>query len=350
MKFINLLARRSRASVRVLAIWIASALLIGLTAPVATATTTTLATAASSCSSTTLKQGARGSCVKELQTALNKAGHSAGSVDGSFGPKTRSAVIGFQKKHGLSVDGVVGPQTWGKLLFSKRAAPKPSPTECSKSTLRRGSKGSCVTELQNRLARASFAVGRYGPDGDFGGGTQAAVKEFQRQYKLAADGVVGPQTWGKLVANSTAPASRLSHLHEIKGWAGTNAIVDLTDRLAYVFRDGEPLKTITIRPGGNGVYKGVPYSKSTPTSNPSRPYMVFAKVADGYSNLYEADMPYFVVFTTNIGFHYSADFAATGYGTDGKRGSHGCVNVGNLMDARWLYENIPMGSRVVVQQ
>jgi N-acetyl-anhydromuramyl-L-alanine amidase AmpD len=55
-----------------------------------------------------------GSDVKLLQSKLNGAGASL-SADGSFGPKTLSAVKNFQQSHGLKVDGIVGPITWAKL-------------------------------------------------------------------------------------------------------------------------------------------------------------------------------------------------------------------------------------------
>lgn len=63
-----------------------------------------------------LKQGAKGSPVKKLQILLNGLGHNCGSVDGSFGPKTLSAVKAFQAACRLPVDGSVGPKTWAKLL------------------------------------------------------------------------------------------------------------------------------------------------------------------------------------------------------------------------------------------
>ena len=63
-----------------------------------------------------LKQGAKGSPVKKLQILLNGLGHNCGTVDGSFGPATLSAVKSFQKAVGITVDGSVGKITWGKLL------------------------------------------------------------------------------------------------------------------------------------------------------------------------------------------------------------------------------------------
>ena len=62
-----------------------------------------------------LKQGARGSEVKEVQTRLKKWGYYKGSVDGIFGAGTRAAVISFQKKNGLKADGIVGKATYKAL-------------------------------------------------------------------------------------------------------------------------------------------------------------------------------------------------------------------------------------------
>jgi Putative peptidoglycan binding domain/N-acetylmuramoyl-L-alanine amidase len=62
-----------------------------------------------------LQLGSKGSSVKQLQIALNAKGFNVGVADGIFGDMTRKAVIDFQKKQGLTPDGIVGPKT-RKLL------------------------------------------------------------------------------------------------------------------------------------------------------------------------------------------------------------------------------------------
>ena len=62
----------------------------------------------------TLRYGSSGSDVKKLQEELNKNGYNL-SVDGQFGSKTQSAVQSYQKSKGLTVDGIVGTNTWGAL-------------------------------------------------------------------------------------------------------------------------------------------------------------------------------------------------------------------------------------------
>ena len=67
------------------------------------------------CEAAVLRQGSRGSEVKEMQRRLKQWGYYQGSVDGVFGVGTRSAVILFQKKNGLTADGVVGKETYKAL-------------------------------------------------------------------------------------------------------------------------------------------------------------------------------------------------------------------------------------------
>jgi len=63
-----------------------------------------------------IKKGAKGNITKLLQEKLVKLGYSTNGVDGIFGSGTHSAVREFQKTRGLSVDGIVGQNTWRKLL------------------------------------------------------------------------------------------------------------------------------------------------------------------------------------------------------------------------------------------
>ncbi|MEC4819244.1 MAG: peptidoglycan-binding domain-containing protein [Scytonema sp. PMC 1069.18] len=62
-----------------------------------------------------LRQGLSGEDVKVLQKVLNARGYNAGKVDGIFGPQTETAVRGFQKEAGLTIDGIVGVNTWTAL-------------------------------------------------------------------------------------------------------------------------------------------------------------------------------------------------------------------------------------------
>lgn len=146
----------------------------------------------------TLRVGARGQAVADLQRRLTAAGFDPGGVDGSFGPRTLAAVRAYQAARGLEVDGVVGPQTWGSLRGA--SAPTPPPAASGSPTLRFGARGEAVRSLQQRLAQLGFDP--RGVDGIFGPHTQSAVHAFQASRGLSVDGVVGPRTWAALHSGS----------------------------------------------------------------------------------------------------------------------------------------------------
>lgn len=68
----------------------------------------------------------------------------------------------------------------------------------SKPTLKKGSKGQAVKELQEKLISMGYSCGSYGADGDFGSATLAAVKAFQKDRGLTVDGIVGTNTYKAL--------------------------------------------------------------------------------------------------------------------------------------------------------
>lgn len=65
-----------------------------------------------------IMQGNTGSTVRTLQQKLKNWGYYKGSVDGIFGAKTKEAVKYFQRKNGLTADGIVGPKTLAALGMS----------------------------------------------------------------------------------------------------------------------------------------------------------------------------------------------------------------------------------------
>lgn len=155
----------------------------------------------------TLRQGDSGEDVRYLQQKLSEHGAWL-TIDGKFGPATSSAVRSFQASNGLSVDGVVGPQTWAALEGTGGGSTggstgggtsggwtDPTPQASTRPTLRRGSKGPDVVYLQQRLSAQGYWLTA---DGSFGPATESAVRSFQRSNGLSADGVVGPMTWAAL--------------------------------------------------------------------------------------------------------------------------------------------------------
>jgi cell wall-associated NlpC family hydrolase len=62
-----------------------------------------------------VRRGSEGPEVRMLQLLLEKVGLAPGPIDGVFGPATHGAVVQFQVRRGLSVDGIAGPNTWTAL-------------------------------------------------------------------------------------------------------------------------------------------------------------------------------------------------------------------------------------------
>lgn len=141
-----------------------------------------------------LYRGCTGDAVKTLQEKLNAKGFNSGNVDGIFGAKTYAAVTAFQKANSLGVDGIVGKLTWAKLYDATPVNVTPVTTQ---PLLRTGSRGDAVRKLQELLNAKGYTCGSV--DGIFGSKTYAAVLAFQKANGLAADGIVGSLTWGKLV-------------------------------------------------------------------------------------------------------------------------------------------------------
>lgn len=150
--------------------------------------------------------------VRVLQRELELAGEQPGPVDGLFGPRTEAAVVRFQLRSGLSLDGIAGPLTQAALRQAAR-------------TLRPGAgyakaHGSARVRTLQRVLRV-VGVDPGPVDGRFGPRTEAAVLRFQRQHGLTMDGLAGDKTLRALgrmrtrvVARNHAPhktAQRVSH-------------------------------------------------------------------------------------------------------------------------------------------
>ena len=141
-----------------------------------------------------LRKGATGSAVKDLQTKLKKLGFYNAYVDGSYGDTTVAAVKAFQKKYNLTADGVAGSETLKKLDTAYKNAD--SNTSTDDDSLRKGATGTAVKTLQTNLKKLGFYTAYV--DGSFGSTTESAVKAFQKKYGLTADGVAGSATLKKI--------------------------------------------------------------------------------------------------------------------------------------------------------
>ena len=156
----------------------------------------------------TLRTGSSGSAVEQLQFWLNTISQYVSSipsvtVDGRFGSGTAAAVRAFQRRYGLTVDGVVGEATWNAVYaqFFSIQSDNGTPNAYPGTALREGASGQNVRLVQFwlKIARTVYtALNNPSVDGKFGPSTRRAVAAFQRYFGLTDDGVVGRATWNKL--------------------------------------------------------------------------------------------------------------------------------------------------------
>ena len=122
-----------------------------------------------------MKQGSKGTTVKQLQQNLIGLGYLNDSADGSYGSKTRRAVEAFQADFGLKADGTAGEATQTAIY-------------------------NAVVRLQVELKNAGYAPGT--ADGHFGSKTRAALEKFQRDEELEVTGEMNKATWSAMDRSS----------------------------------------------------------------------------------------------------------------------------------------------------
>jgi hypothetical protein len=127
--------------------------------------------------------------IAALQIGLRAHGFDPGPVDGVRGPLTRSALIAFQRKHGLRVDAKLGRRT--RRALGSRGRPLLGQRELSI-----GAVGWDVAVLEFRLRRDGLPRGAI--DGRFTSTTARALRHYQRRCGLAVDGIAGVRTYRAL--------------------------------------------------------------------------------------------------------------------------------------------------------
>jgi len=176
-----------------------------------------------------IKPGQRSNAVRDIQRRLIALDHpiTGGELDGRFGDSTLAAIRAFQERRGLVVDGLVGDETWRELVEASwrlgdrtlylRAPPL---------------RGDDVRALQERLGELGFDVGRV--DGIFGPRTARALREFQANYGIPADAIVGRDTLRALAGlpalgevTSVAAVREREELRRFgPGIAGLHVVID----------------------------------------------------------------------------------------------------------------------------
>ena len=148
---------------------------------------------------TYIRENSSGATVSKVQTELKALGYYSGKVTGNAGPKTVAAIKSFQGKNGLTADGIAGPQTIAKIDAAYEAkGGSSSGSGSSASGLKLNSKGTDVRNLQQDLTTLGYYWAKI--TGNFGEKTEAAVKRFQEENGLTADGVAGTKTLNAIAA------------------------------------------------------------------------------------------------------------------------------------------------------
>jgi peptidoglycan hydrolase-like protein with peptidoglycan-binding domain len=130
-----------------------------------------------------------------LQVALRAQGLYCGPIDAIIGPRTLAAIRAFQRSHGLRVTGLADARTRGAL------GPLGTPLFGSRE-LARGMLGWDVAVLQFLLNRHGVRVP---VNGYMDGPTVRGLRRYQRQLRLAADGIAGPATVAALGLQTRVP-------------------------------------------------------------------------------------------------------------------------------------------------
>ena len=159
--------------------------------------------------------GDQGEPIRDIQSRLSALGFSSREDEkGSFDDGTEAAVTGFQRKRGLTADGIVGPDTWRSLVaagyrLGDRLLYHRVPMV----------RGDDVADLQRKLNALGFDAHKV--DGIFGPDTLSALLDFQVNRRLAEDGIAGRQVAEELALMTRATGKPGKDLVRERQWLRT---------------------------------------------------------------------------------------------------------------------------------
>ncbi|MDT3678043.1 MAG: peptidoglycan-binding protein [Burkholderiaceae bacterium] len=286
----------------------------------------------------------RSPLVRELQVRLRHAKYLAvDNVDDRFGALTREGVQKLQRDSGLPITGVVDSTTWNVLLERSR-----SPTEAELNNRDIGpwftapAQQGFVRELQHRLRQVGLYQGAV--DGNFDDATRQAIEAWRARAGLAPSDVMDERAWVPLVGRTrnpryadlfnAPPASALTQELDPRCAEGKVICISRQQRVMSYVVNGEVKFTREARFARPG------------WESPEGEFRVWYKNSDTISKIFgeRTPMPYAIFYEGNVAVHFSQDFADKGY----ESGSHGCSQLRDYQVAKWLYEQVKVGDRVVV--
>jgi len=321
-----------------------------------------------------LRLGCTGEDVRLLQIRLTALGYYSGKLSGTYLPATQDAVYAFQLCSGEAPTGNADVDTL-TLLYSDNAvtweagqalmpdvSPTPNPYEVvsgvtptpaphipyTKTLKYEQSSGALVKQLQKRLTELGYYSGNI--SGNFLGHTRNAVKAFQEQNALKADGIVGEMTWDALfndpdvrgVNDEPKPAPPVPYA----------ITVDVTNQVTTVYGLDE-----------NGNYTVVVRQMLCSTGTKANPSDVGDWVLTGrtarwcYFPKWGGHAQFWTKINDSIAFHSviyadpqdTMSLKTSSYKNLGSRASHGCIRL-TVADAKWIYDNCGDGVVVTITE
>lgn len=285
--------------------------------------------------------------VRELQIRLRHA-KSLATYDAHdrFDGLTRAAVEKFQKANGLRATGVVDQQTWDAL---RQQSHDPSEAELNNTDVGWWFTGpqhrGYIKELQHRLSQVRVYDGP--AHGELDERTRAAIAAWRVKVGLPESDVMDERTWTRLIAATRSP--RYAQLFKRPPEKGATAqTLDprcTTGKVICVSKAQKKLSYVvdgTIRFTREARFSRPGYD------SPEGDFRIWYMNRDTVSKIFgeRTPMPYAIFYDGNVAIHFSDDFAENGYAG----GSHGCSQLRDYQAAKWLYEQVKVGDRVVVYQ
>lgn len=291
-----------------------------------------------------LSFGMESPLVRELQIRLRHARYLAlYDATDKFGEQTRAAVVNFQRDNGLPTTGVVGQLTWDALLPKSH---EPTQAELTNTDVGPWFTGPMnpgyIMEVQHRLTQ----IGIYnGPiDGEFDQSTKDAIGVFRTSIGLPASEVMDERTWTNLRGRTRNPG--YNELFAAPPMSTLTQDLDprcMTGKVVCISKD--QLRMSLVVDGQVQFTREARFARPGYDS-PVGDFRVWYMNNETVSVIFgeRTPMPYAIFYHGDVAIHFSDDFADRGY----EGGSHGCSQTADYQIAKWLYEQMRVGDRVVV--
>ncbi len=282
--------------------------------------------------------------VRELQIRLRHAKYLAQyDAHDRFDGRTREALRKFQKDQELPVTGVLDQASWDALraVSYQPTAAELANTDVGPWFTNPGQRG-YLLELQHRLRQAGHYQGAL--DGTLSPATGAAVAAFRTSVGLPASAVMDERTWVQLLRRSRSP--RYAQLFDAPPESDETQILDPRCEQGKVVCISRAQKKMSLVVDGRILFTRATRFARPGWESPEGAYRIWYMNQDTISTIFgeRTPMPYAIFYDGNVAIHFSDDFDQVGYAG----GSHGCSQLRDYQVAKWLYEQVKVGDKVVV--